>query len=462
MNQSSHFPLSRRRFLRQSAAAAFAGVAFPALISSAARGADGATAPSGKIAVALIGCGPRGIAVMKGFLAEETARVIAVCDVKPEQIQLARAAVNQQYGNQDCAAYADFRELLARSDLDAVIVATPDHWHVLIGIAAVRAGKDVYVEKPLGLTVAEDQAMRAAVRATGRIFQFGTQQRSSAFFRRACEIVRNGRIGKLKHINAWSMASVPGGSLEEKPVPAGMNYDLWLGPAPAKPYRGDICSADSAKKTWWFNSDYAIGFIAGWGVHPMDIAQWGCADMFTGAITVAGTGIYPTEGACDTATKWDVNFEFASGVTLNFQGLPVLDNGGPTTRDAKLWEEKYGRTTNHGTAFEGTDGWVMVDRAHVVASNPDLLKEPEENYAVQLPRSDYHAQNFLESIRSRRPAIANMEEAFRSDVLCHLADIAARSGRKLVWDSSTEKFRNDDAADRRLALRPARAPWTFQ
>jgi glucose-fructose oxidoreductase len=458
MNPISKSELTRRRFLQHSAVAPIAGLAFPSIISAAARGRTG-VAPNDKISVALIGAGPQGQGVMKGFLVEEAARVVAVCDLKPEQLQQARDVVNQKYGNQDCATFTDFREVLARRDIDAVIVATPDHWHVLAGIAAVRAGKDIYLEKPMGLSVAEDVALRAAVRKTGRIFQFGTQQRSSAFFRRACEIVRNGRIGKLQNINVWCIGSVPGGSTAVVPVPTGFDYDRWLGPAPLKPYRENLCSADGAKKTWWFNSDYALGFIAGWGVHPLDIAYWGYPEMMKGKVEVSGTGTIPTEGACDTATAWDVNFRFADGVTLNYRGLPIAGNTGEFINNARVWQEKYHRTCDHGTAFEGTDGWVHVDRQHVASQPAELVKEDEGSYKVQLVRSSYHAQNFLESVRSRRPAIAHIEDAFQSDVLCHLSDLAIRTGRKLVWDPKKEHFVGDREADRRLKCRKMRKPW---
>ena len=459
MHSKSPPPLTRRRFLRQSAVAALTATAFSSIGRSPARGADGKTAPSNQITVALVGSGPRGITVMKTFLAEADARVVAVCDVKEDQLKLACRAVNQHYGNQDCATYRDFREVLARKDLDAVIVGTPDHWHVLIGIAAVNAGKDVYVEKPLGLSIAENQAMRAAVRKHGRIFQFGTQQRSSPNFRRACELVRNGRIGRLRHVNAWCVGSVAGGATAPAPVPAGLDYDRWLGPAPFKPYREHLCDADGVRKTWWYNSDYALGFIAGWGVHPLDIAYWGFPDMMAGPLEVRGSAKIPATGACDTATEWDVNFQFAAGVTLNFRGLPNPNNSGPALEKLSLWGEKYGRTTNHGTAFEGTDGWVIVDRSHVEAHSPGLLKENPDEYRIKLPRSSYHAQNFLASMRSRRPAIANIDEAFQSDALCHLSHLAVTTGRALKWDPQAERFMKDDAANRLLACREMRQPW---
>lgn len=451
-------PLSRRRFLARTAPVAFAGIGFPTVVPAIARAA-GPAARSNRLGIGLIGAGPQGTGVMRRMLAEEGARVLAVCDVKPERREQARQLVNQQYGNQDCVAYHYFEDLLARRDLDAVIVATPDHWHVLIGIAAVRAGKDLYLEKPLGCTVAEGQALRAAVRATGRVFQFGTQQRSSAYFRRACEIVRNGRIGRLRHVNVWCIASAPGGSTETVPVPAGFDYDRWLGPVAARPHWRDLCSNDGAAKTWWFNADFSLGFISGWGVHPMDIASWGAPELTGGPLEVRGTGTIPSGGACTTATAWSVDFRAASGVTLNFRGLPIAINAGSAIKEARLWQEKYGRTVDHGTAFEGTDGWVHVDRGHVASYPAELVKEDPSAYRVRVPQSDYHTRDFLAAVRSRKPAIAGIEDAFQSDTLCHLSDLAVRTSRKLVWDPRAERFVGDDEANRRLGLREMRSPW---
>jgi predicted dehydrogenase len=451
--------VSRRHFLQRAGATSLAGLAFPAIVPASARGAAGRIAPSDRIGVALVGAGPQGQSVMKGFLVEEAARLVAVCDVKAGLRQEARELVDAHYQDRSCATHADFREVLARPDVDAVIVATPDHWHVLMAIAAVRAGKDVYLEKPMGRSVAEDQALRAAVRQTGRVFQFGTQQRSGAFFRRACQIVRNGRIGRLRHVNVWCIGSVPGGSTDVVPVPEGFDYDAWLGPAPWKPHRGEICSNDNARKTWWFNSDYTQGFIAGWGVHPLDIAHWGYPEMMGGPLEVGGTATIPSAGACDTATAWDVDFRFASGVTMSYRGLPIAANVWEEISKVRLWEERYRRTGDHGTAFEGTEGWVHVDRDHVASEPAGLVKEDEDAYEVRLPRSTYHAQDFLEAVRARRPAIAHVEDAFQADVLCHLATIAIRTGRRLTWDPKAERFAGDDEANRHLASREMRAPW---
>jgi predicted dehydrogenase len=459
MSPSAH-SLTRRGFLR-SAARATAGASLLSTLPFVARGR--VLGANDRIAVGCIGMGPQGIGDMHGFLAQKDARVVAVCDLKQDQLQQARDAVNKAYQNQDCATYGDFRELLARADLDACLVATPDFWHVIISVAAVKAGKDVYMEKPMGCSLAEDQALRAAVRKHKRIFQFGTQQRSDRKFRVACELVRNGRIGQLKHINVWAPASAPGGSTKVVPPPATLNYDFWLGPAPVKPYTEDLCSADGYKKTWWFITDYALGFISGWGIHPMDIALWGGGPLLDGQVEVVGKASYPTQGACNTATLWDLNYRFASGVTMTFVGTPNGRNAGEPTGEAcphlEEWKRRYGNVTTHGTAFEGSEGWVFVDRGQLVTSPESLREVKPDSFTVRLKESRNHVRDFLDSIRSRQPTVCPVEEALRVDSICHVGDIAARLGRSLTYDMKKEKFLADKEANQRLHLRNLRQPW---
>lgn len=455
--------LTRRQFIRRAAGAAFTVAAFPTIIPSSALGADGAVAPSNRITVACLGNGPQGQAVMGGFLAQKDAQVVAVCDVKTEQVEQACGKVNARYQNQDCKTYGDFREVLARKDIDACLISSPDHWHVVMGIAAVKAGKDVYVEKPLGCSLAEGQAMRKAVQKTKRIFQFGTQQRSDQKFRKACALARNGKLGKLKHVNVWAPGSTPGGSTKVVPVPDTLNYDFWLGPAPFKPYAENRCDADGVKKTWWFDSDYALGFIAGWGIHPMDIAIWGAGELMKGQVEVEGTGSYPTEGACNTATIWDINFKFASGLTVTFAGVPNGGNAGKPTGEVwphgDEWKQKYGQLSSHGTVFEGTDGWVHVNRGRLIAHPENLEETKTDDPPVKLKISSHHVRDFLDSIRSRKPAVSPVEDAVWGDALCHIADIAARLKRKVTFDFKTERFVKDTEANKRLALRALRSPW---
>ena len=455
-------PISRRHFIRSNLAAALGTASFASIASAAVLGKNGKVAPSNRIGVACIGTGPQGRGDMGGFLSRPEAQVIALCDVSQKNLEAARQLVNQKYQDSDCATCTDYRELLARRDIDAVLIATPDHWHVPIAIAAVRAGKDVYLEKPMGLSVEEDQFLRQLVQKQKRVFQFGTQQRSSKEFRRACELVRNGRIGKLKQINVWCSASRPGGSTAPALVPAGLDYETWLGPARFTPYTDDKCfdaSRPDAWKTWWFNYDYALGFIAGWGVHPLDIANWGHPAMMKGLMEVEGRAIFPTEGACNTAVSWDVNFTFADGVRMKYKGARNGYNQVNEINDLRPWHEKYGQATDHGTAFEGTDGWVMVHRGGLHTFPEKLAEEnpgPREEHLTQSP---HHVGNFLQAVKNRGKTICPIEDAVQADILCHLSDISTRLDRKLVWDPAKERFLKDDEANRRLGARPPRNPW---
>lgn len=455
--------VSRREFLG-AGAAALAAAAFPAIVPSRALGRAGAMTANERIAVGVIGCGPQGRGVMANFLHQEAGRVVAVCDVKPDQLELAKKAVDEHYGSQDCRTYRDFRELLARPDIDACLIATPDHWHVVASLAAVRAGKDIYTEKPLGLTLAEGQALRTAVRRHKRVFQFGTQQRSSRDFRFASELVRNGYLGTLRHINVWAPGSAPGGSRQQVPPPEGMDYDLWLGPAADRPHTENRCSAAPNLKTWWFDSEYALGFVAGWGIHPIDIALWGGGPALAGTVVVEGRGNFrPAEGICDTATIWEVDYSFASGVTMRFVGVPNGQNRNMPTGEPFLHEEewrlRYGALARHGTAFEGSNGWAHVDRNSLNLQQEELRRVDPEGFATKLTRSTNHARNFLECVRSRSETVSPIETAVVGDTLCHVADIAMRLGRRLTFDFKRERFVNDEAANQRLAARPMRKPW---
>jgi predicted dehydrogenase len=455
-------PITRRSFLQTNLTLALAAGAFPSIIPASALGREGKIAPSSRIGVALIGCGPQGRGDMNGALAQADARVIAVCDVWGEHAEQACKQVNDHYQDQACRPYADYRELLARSDIDAVIVGTPDHWHVPVSIAAVNAGKDVYLEKPMGLTLAEDKLLRKAVLKKKRIFQFGTQQRSGREFQRAVELVRSGCIGKLEAIYVWAPASQPGGATNPVTAPATLNYDFWLGPAPATLYTPNKAEASGGKdKTWWYNSDYALGFVAGWGIHPLDIALWGHPGMFGGPMTVEGKAIFPKSGACNTSIAWDVNFSFADGVRLHFRGSPNQFNEPTPLTDFSEWQARFGLKDlhGHGTLFLGSEGWVEVHRGGMRAGPEKLGEEPLPAGGWRSPQSSQHQRNFLECVRSRKPAICPIEDSVQGDTLCHVSDIATRLGRKLTFDPRTEKFLRDDEANRRLELKPMRAPY---
>jgi len=365
----------------------------------------------------------------------------------------AKAMVDTKYGNQECAAYSDFRQLLARKDVDAVLIASTDNWHVLHALSAVRAGKDLYVEKPLGLSLGEDQLLRREVLRRKRVFQFGTQQRSDRKFRVACELVRNGYIGKLKQINVWAPGSQSGGSTKQVPPPPGVDYEAWVGPAPMRPHTEGL----TTNAVWWYVSDFALGFIAGWGIHPMDIALWGAGDLAVDRVDVSSSGEFPTQGVCDTATSWDVDFKFANGL-----GMKFVSSLGETSSYRKEWQSRYRQIdAGHGTAFEGTEGWVHVDRGHLDVQPESLIDLDPKQFKTQLTYSGDHVKSFLAAVKTRRPTVSPIESAVLADAFCHVPNTVLRLRRKLTYDVKTEKFLNDAEANRRLAARSPRAPWKW-
>lgn len=436
--------VTRRRFLKKAAGAAVGAMSFPYIVSSSALGKAGSVAASNRITVGCVGVGPQGTGVMRNFLAQKDARVVAVCDLKAPALKAAQDLVNKRYQNNGCATFKDFRELIQRDDIDVVSIATTDHWHVLVALAAARAGKDIYLEKPMGLSLAEDQALREVCHRYGTVFQFGTQQRSSRNFRFACELALNSRIGRLHTINVWSPGSASGGSPTPVPVPEGLDYDIWLGPAPYTPYTKDRCS----NRLWWYISDYALGFIAGWGVHPLDIAIWGGGEKVMCPLKIEGTGVWPRDGVCDTAQNWNVVCKYDSGVTMNFTGNPVPEK----------WRKRYGRTTSHGTAFEGTEGWVHIDRSGINAHPKKLLAAEFGPNEIQLYKSSNHVRNLLDCVKTRDETICPIDVAVQADTLCQISDIAIRLEQKLRWDPAKERFVNNDMANRRLT-RSMCSPW---
>ncbi|MBN1421027.1 MAG: Gfo/Idh/MocA family oxidoreductase [Planctomycetes bacterium] len=428
----------RRAFLRGAAAVA-AGAAFPKLIPASVLGGGGIAPPSDRILIGCIGVGGRGQAVMAGLLESADAQVIGVCDVKPECRAAAQAQAQARHGEGSCATHADFRDLVARDEIDAVSIASTDHWHVLHALAAVRAGKDIYVEKPLGVCIEDLKVLRDAVHRYGAVLQFGTQQRSDPLFRQACELSRNGRLGQVRTIRV----SAPSGTAERTgsrtyepaPIPPGFDYEMWLGPAPHAPF-----TPKRVINPHWFHiHEYSAGYIAGWGIHHIDIAQWGNGTDRTGPIEIEGSGVFPSDdGLCDNALTWDIDLRFANGVRIHF-----TSDGGPNA---------------HGIRFEGTRGWVHVLRGGIDADPKSLLAERLGAGDLRLPASDHHQRNFLECVRSRKETISPIDVAVRSDSICHLSDIAMRLGRRLRWDPERETFAGDADANRMLA-RPMREPW---
>jgi predicted dehydrogenase len=441
--------VTRRRFLKRTAAAGFAS-AFQ-WIPASALGRAGTVPPSERITYGVIGLGIQGTGNMKTFLANSEMQVVAVCDVHESQRTKGKQVVDTWYSNSDCKAYRNFRELLARTDIDAVQITTPDHWHPLMAIEAARQGKHMYQEKPMGWSFRAAHAVQKAVHESGVVFQFGTQQRSGGKFRRACELVRNGRIGKLKTILVGVPGSVSSCPIQPvEPVPKELDYDLWLGPAPMAPYSYQRCRPYTQKDGWsvWYSiSDYCMGMIGNWGVHHLDIAQWGNDSELSGPVEVEGTAEFPKGMLTDCAVSWQVENRYANGVTLVH-----MDDA--TSKKHPMQLGGHG----HGVMFLGTDGWVFVDRQTLETHPASLLQSEIGPNEVHLFKSDNHATNFIEAVKGKAKPAAPIDIAVGTDTLCHLQIIAATLGRKLRWDPDKEEFVNDTLANDMLD-RPMRAPW---
>ena len=422
--------LNRRQLL-----SGIAGVlTFPHVVVSSALGKTGTAAPSERITMGTIGVGGRGRQILQALMGHSDCRMLAVCDVDSRRLDQGRDIVNSKYGNSDCAAYSDYRELLARDDIDALLIASPDQWHVLQSVEAARAGKDIYLEKPLGLSVAEDVALREAIKKYNRVFQFGTQQRSGRNFRFACELVRNGRIGRLRTIIAATPASRIVDSYRPSRVPPELDYEMWIGPARWMPYTQGVVGSCG---NWGHISNFSLGWITTWGIHHVDIAQWGNDADRSGPVEIEGSGEFPKDGLYDCAVAWDVKLKYANGATLNF-----VDN----------------KKHRQGVLFRGDEGWVFVRRGAIEAEPKSLLTErigPEETH---LANSSDHAGNFLDCVKSRSTPVSSIDSAVHTDTLCHLSDIAMRLSRRLRWDPKSERFIDDDQANRMLC-RSMRSPW---
>ncbi len=412
---------TRRGFLKTSAGA----VAFPTVITSAALGTRTRAAASERVTLGHIGVGGQGSYLFSQFQKLRDVQSVACADAYTER----RAQRAAQCGGK---AYADFREVLARKDIDAVIVATPDHWHVPVALMAARAGKDCYVEKPLGICVEQDLLCRRVFQQQNRVFQYGTQQRSSAHCRLGCWLVRNGFIGDLKTLEVTAPNGGTGGSTQEAPVPPGLDYEMWLGPAPKKPFTADRCHPQG---TYWIY-DQSIGYLAGWGAHPLDLLVWGSRVDLDGPWSVEGTGKVPDSGLYDTVYDWDMRFEFTGGVSMTF---------------------KPGRDS---TKFIGTRGWIRIWRENWDAEPKSLLGATVEGGKVTVLESTNHYHNFVDAVKTRGATVSPLVDAVRSDLMSHMCDLAVRLDRKITWDPRSETIVGDSEAAR-MMHRPLRSPWTL-
>jgi len=438
-----HYPISRRLFLKTSAAIA-AGSALPAWFIEQSRSyaATKPPLPNDKPNIALIGCGGQGR--YDTTLAAKFANVVAVCDVDSKHAEEA----SKQFGG--AKAYRDFRKVFERDDIHAVINGTPDHWHTLINIAAMKAGKDVYGEKPLTMTIDEGKRLVAVARETQRILQTGSQQRSDARFRLACELVRNGRLGQLKHVITSLPAGPRKGPFSPAPAPPELDWDFWQGQTPFVPYVRKRCHGSF--RYWW---DYSGGTMTDWGAHHNDIALWGLGLERSGPVTIQGRPLIEMiPGGFTASAEYRVEYSYANGVAHTCQSTSGNGPDGSVRGTPKPGEMP------HGVRFEGTGGWIFVTRGKIEASNSALLTEPLAANASRLYVSDNHMGNFFDCIRSRKQPICDAEIGHRSASLCHLGVISIRLGRKLNWEPAREQFVNDSAADKWL-VREQRKPWRY-
>jgi len=430
---------SRREFLKRTGGAVAGAIAIPYILTSKALGDDTTAPASERVTLGHIGVGGRGGGVLWEHLNQPDTQCVAVCDAfrsrredwatRIDDFYTERAGTEQKV----CTAYADFRDLLARDDIDAVTVGTHDGWHVPVAIAAARAGKDAYVEKPLGMSVEQDILCREVFRERGAIFQYGTQQRSLAHCRLGCELVRNGYIGEVESIVVLAPQGGHGGSTDAIPVPEDLDYEMWLGSAPWSPYTADRCTPFGC---YWVY-DNSIGYIAGWGAHPLDILDWAWGSDEMMPVEYSGTGVIPTEGLFDVTETWDVTCTYPNGVPLRFQSA-----GGDQTR------------------LDGTEGWVSISRGGLDAEPKSLLSAAMKDDEIHLVQSAGQARNFVDSVKTRTPAVSPVESAARSDIISQLGDITIRTGRTIRWDLKAETIIDDETASRMLT-RPMRAPWTL-
>jgi len=429
--------VSRRKFLSTTAGA----LAIPYFVPSTALGKGGAVAPSERITLGLIGAGGMGRGNMRGFLRNPDAQAIAVCDVDQKHAEQAARDINEKQGNDDCKQYADFRELLARDDIDAVCVATPDHWHAINCVAAANAKKHIYCQKPMTHTFAEGQAVVEAARRNRIIFQVGSQQRSRKNFRHAVELVRNGHIGRVRHIEIGLPTGHKGprGPAEQakvQEVPAHIDYDFWCGPSPKHPY-----IPARLHFNWRWHLSYGGGQLMDWIGHHNDIGHWGVDMDRSGPVEVqAADFVYPSDRTVyDSAWRYEVWCRYAGGLTT------CISN-------------EYER----GTRWIGDDGWVFVSRGRMDASERAWTDPAYDPGPVRVYHSPEHHRNFLDGVKTGKECICPAETGHRSITPGHLGLLSqALGGRKINWDPASETVVGDPAADALLKRVDYRDPWTL-
>ncbi len=456
VNRADH-AITRRAFLKHTTAAASAALVAPLIVPGRVFGVDGTVAPSNRINMGFIGTGRQVFfANLPWHLVSEETQVVAVCDVDSWRMEKAKARVEEAYAVKSpsgtyrgCATFHDFRELLARKDIDAVMISTPDHWHAYMAVEAAKAGKDIALEKPISLSVAEGRAIANAVKRHGRIFRTDTEVRAESRFLRLCQVVRNGRIGQVTRV----LAGVPKGPppLEQNPasmpVPPELDYAMWLGSAPDKPYteqRVHPAKAGldySGKGPGWMNvRDYSQGMILNWGAHILDIVQWALNTERTGPVEVEGKGHFPQGNLWDVLREFEVRYRYASGIEVVYSNAE---------------ERPFVRV-------EGTEGWIENTwfKDSFITSDEKLLQWKPGPNDVAFPLIT-EKQDFVNCIKSRKETMIPAEIGHRTASMCQIGHIAVQTGAKLKWNPETERFAGNDEANK-LLTRPQRAPWKVE
>jgi len=426
--------LTRRGFMKGAGVAAGA-VAFPTIIPASVLGQS---APSKVLTVACVGVGGMGLSHITQMVGRNTVRILAVADVDRYHQKRAAKIINEKYGNQDCRMAGDFREVTRAKDIDLITVATPDNWHALTAIDAIRNGKDVFVEKPLTLTVREGQVLVAELQKHKRIGQTGTMQRSSEGFHRAAELIRNGRLGTIKEIDVLIPANnrYVGATWKPEAVPEGLDYDFWLGPAPYAPY-----ASQRTHYQFRYILDYAGGQTTNWGAHYLDIAQWALGMDQSGPVAVEGHGVYPSSGLFTAPTRVDVRYTYANGVTMRMR-----------TRTDGVYDGNI--------IFRGDKGTLDVSRSKLKSDPEGILKETIGENEVHLYKSRDHFGNWIECVKTRQAPVSDLAIGHKTTNLCNIANIAMLLQRKLAWDPAKECFADDMMANRMLQ-RAMRGPWSL-
>jgi predicted dehydrogenase len=429
--------ITRRKFLKNTTGLITSAIAAAYVIPSSALGRDGVIAPSERVTMGAIGLGGQGMHNLRNFLTCDDLRILAVCDVDTKHRNDAKKTVDTAYNNTDCAAYNDFREVLNRDDIDTVLIATPDHWHAIISIEAAHAGKDIYCEKPISLTIAEGRAVADTMDRLKTVYQSGTQRRSNACFRFGVEIAHSGMLGRLHTLHCYYHNGPTCSPQKPVPVPEGFDYDMWLGPAPYEAYTPRRCHGSFR---WLY--DYSGGQLTDLGAHFNDLAQWANDSQYTGPVEYEGWAEFPKDGLFNTPVRFEVVATYCDGVKMIYHD-----------------ETEPGRGPR-GNKFVGTDGWVSVDdTGKITASSKDIMQKAnfmQRGYAYMTG----HHRNFLDCVKTRSLPISNAEISHRSVTTCHVGNICLRLGRKLRWDPESERFINDEAANRMLS-RAMRSPWSL-